>query len=409
MKKNFLISIPISLFAVIVNFIYKAWAAQIISKEILGTFFTIVDAVSFVMMIFIGFRSSMITSYAKHHDDEMIVTLFASILLFITAILVITPWMISPTLINPFVIDMIIMSFSLYIYLSNQLSIYKLYPLMNHLTFWEPVALLVIFGGAYSFFGFTNENLLALSLILSTLLMAAVAGMGKVHAVGITRWKKVRFDESSKEFLSHSLSSSVEFLAGMALIYIAVVVVVMEGDIHTIADFQVVAKSFLMYGIMMFVFPLFKFVLPEFASLYHEKRYDELSQLLGWLKNYTLILGISIPLLWYFGGQSLLTFAFPSTYASAFMMVMILSLFFGPIVYNGVMVAFLRGCGDFRATLVIRISGIAYFLTTYTVLTLFSNKSIILMISIGTSYLLMGVMGHFMAIKYKVNSTKNTI
>jgi O-antigen/teichoic acid export membrane protein len=408
-KKNFLISIPISLFAVSVNFIYKAWAAQIISKEILGTFFTLVDAISFVMMIFIGFRSSMIASYAKYNDDKMIVTLFAYTIGCVTALLVLTPWMINPTLIHPLIIDTIIISFALYIYISNQLSIYKLYSLMNHLTFWEPLALLVGFGGALYFIGLQNENLLALSLISSTLLMSIIAGIGKVYTVGITPWKKVSFNTQSKEFLSHSLSSSVEFLAGMALIYIAVVVIVIKGDPHAIADFQVVAKSFLMYGIMMFVFPLFKFVLPEFATLYHTQQYKELLSLMTWFKRYSLILGTLIPLMWYLFGKNLLALAFPPTYASAYSMVLILSLFFGPIVYNGLMVAFLRGCGNFKGTLIIRLSGIIYFLLGYILLDFLTDGSANLMISIGLSYLFMAAMGEMMAKKHLNQMSKNTI
>ena len=68
---------------IVLNFIFKSLAAKLIDKEELGIFFTAIDVFSLTLLILVGFRSSMVVSFAKTKDDINITNIFRYFLFFI--------------------------------------------------------------------------------------------------------------------------------------------------------------------------------------------------------------------------------------------------------------------------------------------------------------------------------------
>ena len=67
------------------------------------------------------------------------------------------------------------------------------------------------------------------------------------------------------------------------MMYTAVLLIMKYFTLDELGDFQVVVKPVFTYMTMLFVFPIFRFVLPELSKLYGEKKYKELYKMKIWI------------------------------------------------------------------------------------------------------------------------------
>ena len=89
--------------------------------------------------------------------------------------------------------------------------------------------------------------------------------------------KRVIIDSEMRQFIKKSLISTLEFSSGMMLIYMAVFFFSHYYSLNELGDFQVVTKPILMAMIMLFVFPVFRFLLPELSKLFYQKNKKEIT------------------------------------------------------------------------------------------------------------------------------------
>jgi len=390
-QQHFYAAIWIALFSVVLNFGLKVYLATVIEKESLALYYTAIDIFSFSLLVLIGFRSSMVVSYNKIKEDGGIVNIFRYFII----VAMLAAWaFVIPYVKHQLGVDIdywylvaTIISMSLYMYLSNQLAMYRLYKVMNRSSFIEP--LLAIFWFLIAFYGSGVQGLQALfimstmaSFSLSLYIFIVKSRKSKEPVI-----KRVIIDSEMRQFIKKSLISTLEFSSGMMLIYMAVFFLSHYYSLDELGDFQVVTKPILMAMITLFVFPVFRFLLPELSKLFYEKNKEEIDTLKKWFYRFSFIVSLLFITIFYLFGKEIIALIFPTEYSEAYLYLSHLSFFFLFIMLNAYQVAFIKASGAFGFALFIRLSGLGFFVLFFYVTQYFSDSSISVIFGLAMAYL----------------------
>jgi len=401
-KKHFYQAILISVFTVVAGFAFKIYLANIIQKETLTLYYTAIDIFSFSLLILIGFRSSMVVAYAKSKKDENIINIFRYFLV----VLVLLSWgFIIPYLkhrvgieIHYWYLVFTVISMSLYAYLTNQLAMYRLYSLMKQSTFLEPILAAAWFFIAYYYAHTNGLKSLFIMTIMSYLGLSMFIWVRKrkeIHEPHITH---VEMDSDTKTFLKNAVLSTVEFGSGIVMIYTAVFFLMHYYSIEELGDFQVVTKPVLMYMITLFVFPVFRFLLPELSKLYAQKSYGEILNLQRWFYKFSFLVSGAFVLLMIFYSEKFVMLAFKPEYHGAYLYLTHLSFFFIFIMLNAFQLSLIKASGGFSTALFVRVSGIALFVVAFYLTRLYSESSVSVVFGLVLGYMGMYVLS-FLAVR----------
>jgi O-antigen/teichoic acid export membrane protein len=161
-------------------------------------------------------------------------------------------------------------------------------------------------------------------------------------------------------------------------------------SVNELGDFQVVTKPIFSYMVMLFVFPIFRFVLPELSKLISEKKIEEVLKLKRWILRYAFVVsGLFIVISLLFSSE-ILGYLFPPEYANAALMVKHLSFFFIFLIINSYQVAFIKASGAFLSALLIRMLGIVSLLVVFFLIYNFYSQNVIsVIIALVSSYIIM--------------------
>lgn len=390
-QQHFYTAIGVALFSVMLGFGLKIYLATIIDKAPLAIYYTAIDIFSFSLLILIGFRSSMVVTYNKLKQDNAIVNTFRYFLL----IAILASWaFVLPYVKHGVKVDVdywylvaTILSMSLYLYLSNQLAMYRLYGLMNHSSFLEPLLSIFWFVMAYYVAGVRGIQALFIMSIMGSLSLSLYIMIIKSKTTKEPVIKRVIFDSDMRQFIKKSLISTLEFSSGMMLIYLAVFGFSHYYSVEELGDFQVVTKPVLMYMITLFVFPVFRFILPELSKLYYQKEHQKIKQLKRWFYRFSIIVSMSFALIFYFWGEQIIAILFPAQYLGAYLYLAHLSFFFIFIMLNAYQVAFIKASGAFGMALAIRLSGIGFFILFFYLTRHFSESSVSIVFGLAMAYM----------------------
>lgn len=384
LQSKFLANILFSFFAIALNFWFKTFLSTVFSKTDLGIYYSLLDIVSAGLLIFVGARSSMIVHFAKTSNDILILNLFRmaliSMTILISIFLILTNhfW----AAISSLLLIIFVASQAVYIYFFNQLGMYKLYNLTNVITFIEPIMLIGLFFSTAFFFNYSFEQLL-LSTILEMLLLAFLIFSTK--NISEPALSYTIYTAESKQFIKDTLLASLEFLVGILGIYLCVLFFASYYGLALLGEFQVVAKSIYFYFLTLFVFPIFKFVFPELSTLIVNKNKLKISKITRFILLYTLMVVVLLYLLIFNYGERFILSSFGDTYNNAIWMIKILFIAFASLILNGYFGSFLKGCGLFRTTLILRALGLAIFVILFFILEFIepTYKNILISFAIG--------------------------
>ncbi len=390
-QQYFYSAIGIAFFSVIMGFGLKIALSMIIGKSDLTLYYTAIDIFSFSLLILIGFRSSMVVTYNKLKEDNAIINIFRY---FILSALLISWGFVLPYVKHHFNLDInywylvaTIISMSLYLYLSNQLAMYRLYLLMNRTNFLEPLLSILWFSIAFYISGVKGIQALFIMSIMSSFSLSLYIYLSKKKSSKEPIIKRVILDSDMRVFIKKSLISTLEFSSGMILIYLSVFFFNHYYSIGELGDFQVVTKPILIYMITLFVFPVFRFLLPELSKLYYQKQKNEIKKLKIWFYRFSFIVNLIFVAFIYFFGEYVITMIFPQEYHDAYLYLSHLSFFFIFIMLNAYQIAFIKASGAFSMALYIRLSGIVFFVLTFYVTRMFSENSISVIFGLDVAYL----------------------
>lgn len=390
-QQHFYLSIGIGLFSVLMGFGLKIYLATVISKTDLALYYTAIDIFSFSLLVLIGFRSSMVVTYNKLKEDNAILNIFRY---FILGAMFISWAFVLPYVKHHFDLAVdywylvaTIFSMSLYLYLSNQLTMYRLYSIMNKTSFLEPIFSIVWFALAFYMFSVQGIQALFIMSIMGSFSLSLYIYFYKKNASKEPVIKRVILDKEMRVFIKKSLISTLEFSSGMILIYLSVFFFNHYYTVDEVGDFQVVTKPMLMYMITLFVFPVFRFILPELSKLYYKDEKEAILKLKTWFYRFSfLVSGMFIAAIYFFGDK-LIEGLFPSQYSGAYLYLSHLSFFFIFIMLNAYQIAFIKASGAFNLALYIRLSGLAFFLLAFYLTKFYSESSISVIFGLDIAYL----------------------
>ena len=389
-KKHFYHAILIAIFSVAVGFGFKIFLADIIDKDVLTLYYTAIDIFSFSLLILIGFRSSMVVAYAKSEKDENIINIFR----YFVIVLILISWgFILPYLkhrvgleIHYWYLVFTILSMSAYAYLTNQLAMYRLYSIMKQSTFAEPILGAAWFLIAYYIAHTNGLKSLFIMTIMSYIGLSIFIWLKKRKQIAEPHISHVDLNDDTKTFLKNAVLSTVEFGSGIVMIYTAVFFLMHYYSIEELGDFQVVTKPILMYMIALFVFPVFRYLLPELSKLYAKKSYAEIMSLQKWFYKFSFLVSGVFTLLMVFYSQAFVSLAFKPEYHGAYLYLTHLSFFFIFIMLNAFQLSLIKASGGFAKALFIRVSGIALFIVAFYLTRLYSENSVSVIFGLALGY-----------------------
>jgi len=404
-QKHFYRYIAISMVAIVLGFGFKIFLADTIEKDILALYFTSIDLFMFALLILVGFRSSMVVSYAKNKNDQQILSVFR---IFVIVLMLLAWGGLIPYLRHKMHVDVnywylvaTVLSMGLYAYISNQIIMYRLYGQVNASKFLEPV--LTIGWFLIAFYGAKTPPMqsLFISMIMGQLSLSAYLIVNRYRKAPHPKLSfHIEMDETTKTFVKNSLISSVEFGSGILMMYLAVGLMLHYFGTQDLGDFQVVVKPIFTYMITLFVFPIFRFILPELSKSIHEKDLPNIQKLRMWTYKFSFIVSALFVVFTLFGAQSMVERLFPSEYHGAYLMLVHMSFFFVFVMLNAFQVAFIKASGDFWSALWIRVSGVGILLGTFAVTYQFSQTPVTVVFALVIGYTGMFFISMFKARKH---------
>jgi len=390
-QQHFYAAIWIALFSVLLSLGLKVYLATVIDKESLALYYTAIDIFSFSLLVLIGFRSSMVVSYSKLKEDGGIVNIFRYFIIgaMLAAWAFVIPYVKHQLGVNVdyWYLVATVVSMSLYMYLSNQLAMYRLYKVMNRSSFIEPLLAISWFLIAYYGAGVQGIQALFIMSTMASFSLSIYIFIVKSRKSKEPVIKRVIIDSEMRQFIKKSLISTLEFSSGMMLIYMSVFFFNHYYSLDELGDFQVVTKPILMAMITLFVFPVFRFLLPELSKLYYEKNKEEIGRLKKWFYRFSFIVSFLFVAVFYVLGENIIALIFPGEYAGAYLYLSHLSFFFLFIMLNAYQVAFIKASGAFGFALFIRLSGLGFFVLFFYITHYYSDSSISVIFGLAMAYL----------------------
>jgi O-antigen/teichoic acid export membrane protein len=393
-KKAFYSGIAVTLIGIGLNFSFKILASHLIAKSTLTLYFTAIDIFTLTLLVLVGFRSSMVVAFSQLKNATMIINIFRIFLL----LSVLLSWgFVIPFLKHKMGVDIhywylvaTVLGISAVLYFSNILAMYRLYNIMNIITVLEPALVLFWFASAYYIFDLNGVRPLFIATIMSSFMVSFYIFYAQKRNYPTVSLKQPVFDEEALKFIKNSVISTIEFGSGIVLLYMVVFLMMHYFSVNELGDFQVVTKPIFSYMVMLFVFPIFRFVLPELSKLISEKNIEEVLKLKKWILKYAFVVSGSFIVVSLLFSTEILGYLFPPEYANASLMIKHLSFFFIFLIINSYQVAFIKASGAFLPALLIRLSGIAALLAVfYLIYNFYSQNVISVIIALVSSYIIM--------------------
>ncbi|MGR5076366.1 lipopolysaccharide biosynthesis protein [Photobacterium swingsii] len=396
LKKAFITGIFATLASISIGFIFKIWLAQWVAKEDLALFHSVVDIISLSLILMTGFRSSMVVSYSQTKNDRDIINIFR----FSLIIMVLITWgLVIPYIKHELNINVsyyqlvgIIFSMGLKVYFTNLVAMYRLYSISNKVTWLDPLANAVLFLFCFYVIELPPLSSLFYSMTLSSLAVAGFMYIRRRKEIATKPLSTVQLDPTLINYVKKSFTASLEAGASILMIYITVLLTISHFSIDELGDFQVVVRPIFTYMTMLFVFPIYRFVLPELAVCVRKKQHEQIKLIRRWVFKLSFIVSalfFGIMLMW---AKPIVLWVFPAEYEGAIPVLFHFSIFFIFMMLNAYQLAYIKAHGHFTQSLVIRLSGIVSLVIGYYGLSLFTNNVVAIIAALGLGYMMMFIL-----------------
>lgn len=412
LKKAFITGVWATLASILVGFSFKIWLAQWVPKADLALYHSVVDIISLSLILMTGFRSSMVVSYSQTNNDRDIINIFRYSLIAMVLITwgVVIPYIKHELNINVSYIQLvgIIFGMGLKVYFTNLIAMYRLYSISNKVTWIEPIGNVVMFVTCYYGLGFDALTSLFYGLTLSSLGTAAYMFIRRRKEISTRPLAAVQLDPMLISYVKKSVTASLEAGASILMIYITVLLTISHFSIDELGDFQVVVRPIFTYLTMLFVFPIYRFVLPELAVCVREGKHDQIRKIKKWIYKLSFIVGSTFFLSMLFFGKDIVLFVFPDEYKGAVPVLFHFSIFFVFLMLNAYQLAYIKAHGCFTESLIIRLSGIVTLIVSYYLFAQFTANVVAIIIALCTGYVVMFILSSFIEHKILARYKKET-
>ncbi len=397
LKRAFVAGIWATLISIAIGFSFKVWLASWVPKADLAIYHTVIDIISLSLILMTGFRSSMVVSYSQTRNDRDIINIFRYVLILV----VLLTWgIILPYIKHKLAIDVeylqlvgIIVSMGLKVYFTNLVAMYRLYEISNKVTWMEPLSLVLAFALCYYGLSMAPLGALFYATTLSSLIIAAFMYLRRRRQIATAPLAKVNLEPALKSFMKRSVTASLEAGSSILMIYITVLLTIRYFSVEELGDFQVVVRPVFTYMTLLFVFPIYRFVLPELAVCVRSRDNEQIRAIKLWLYKLALIVSISFFVVMLLGGESLFRMLFPPQYHGAVPVLLHYAIFFIFLMLNGYQLAYIKAEGYFNASLLIRLAGIITLVGAFFLLRQLTANVVAVILALGCGYLMMYLIG----------------
>ncbi len=365
MKKEFLLSILFTLSSIALSLYYKNIITGVFGKAELAVFFTALDIVGIFMLIFVGFRSSLSVALVHGAVEADLLNIFRIAIVGVATVGSVAGFFILTTIgggVSFWTVIWLFAAFGIYIYFSNQLTMYRMYREINYSTVLEQLFAVLFFVLFYFIFELRSFHILFVSFVSAMFGVSLYIYVKKFGRYNEPRLFLPPLNEANKSFIKNSFFSSLEFVFGILMLYFAVVAVTRYMSLEELGDFQVVVKAFFMYLITLFVFPIVRFFIPELSRMAVAKDMAAIDRLTRFSYVYAFGAAAVCSVLFAVFGKTLILFLFGKAYLSSYLPFCILApaIFF--VAMNTYQVSILKAFDKFVTASIVRATGSFSFL-----------------------------------------------
>lgn len=357
LKQAFVTGMWASLVSIIIGFAFKVWLAQWVAKGDLALFNSVVDLISLSLSLILmtGFRSSMVVSYSQTKNDRDIINVF-----------------------RYFLIGIVLLTWGIVIpYIKHGLHI--------RVEYLQLVG--IIFG-----LGMDALSSLFYGLTLSSLGIAFYMYLYRRRDIATRPLAKVELGPEMRSYVKKSFTASLEAGASILMIYITVLLTIRHFSIDELGDFQVVVRPIFTYMTLLFVFPIYRFVLPELAVNLRNGDHRQIRMIRRWIFRLSAIVSLVFFVLMLLAGKPLVLLLFPVDYVGAVPVLFHFSIFFIFMMLNGYQLAYIKAHGHFTQSLLIRLAGIVALVAAYYLVARFTTNVVAIIVALGLGYMAMFIL-----------------
>ncbi|MBW3781685.1 hypothetical protein GL270_10575 [Aeromonas veronii] len=396
LKQAFITGMWASLVSIVIGFAFKVWLAQWVAKGELALFNSVVDLISLSFILMTGFRSSMVVSYSQTKNDRDIINIFRY---FLIGIVLLTWGAVIPYIKHGLHIRVeylqlvgVIFGLGLKVYFTNLVAMYRMYALSNRVTWLEPLANGLLFMTCYFGLGMDALASLFYGLTFSSLAIAVYMYVSRRRAIATKPLAKVALGPEMVSYVKKSFTASLEAGASILMIYITVLLTIRHFSIDELGDFQVVVRPIFTYMTTLFVFPIYRFVLPELAVNLRNGDHRQIRMIRRWIFRLSAIVSLAFFGLMLLAGKPLVLLFFPADYVGAVPVLFHFSIFFIFMMLNGYQLAYIKAHGHFTRSLLIRLAGIVALVAAYYLVAEFTANVVAIIVALGLGYMVMFIL-----------------
>ncbi len=285
-----------------------------------------------------------------------------------------------------------IFGLGLKVYFTNLVAMYRMYELSNRVTWLEPLANGLLFMACYFGLGMDALASLFYGLTFSSLAIAGYMYVSRRRAIATRPLAKVALGPEMVSYVKKSFTASLEAGASILMIYITVLLTIRHFSIDELGDFQVVVRPIFTYMTTLFVFPIYRFVLPELAVNLRNGDHHQIRLIRRWIFRLSAIVSLAFFGLMPLAGKPLVLLFFPADYVGAVPVLFHFSIFFIFMMLNGYQLAYIKAHGHFTQSLLIRLAGIVALVAAYYLVAEFTANVVAIIVAQGLGYLVMFIL-----------------
>jgi len=361
MKKTLLSASFITIIVMVINFIFKVYLSYEIEKDELGIFYTFMDLISIGIMVFSGFKDSLVVAFDRK-DYEKVLFWYKRVFFGIAFLFLVVEVIYYQKLSFNYPIYFLVLLFifnSYMVYLSYINASQKIYKIM----LFENLVMAFGLVGGYLFFSFFINGIYAL---FYAFLFSYLVRIGFIKFFSPMKLieKKAKFSEVKEFFKNSFLSSAMYFFSGFFISISGVIFLYFYNDKSTLSEFQVVARSIFFSLVAVFVFPLNSYLFPHISKFIAKKEFFEVKRMEKKLIIYLILFFILLLILTFFT-KFLIGLVFPKEYIGGAVMLNILLPFLPFIAYTTFAINIIKAFNRFDLALIIRVLGSISFLISF--------------------------------------------
>ena len=373
------------------NFIFKIYLSYTISKEEIGLFWTFLDLISIGVILFSGFKDSLILS---HDRDDFQKTLYWYIrsfwgLFFIVLIGEIFYYQILDFKYPIYFLILLLFSNLMMIFLSYLNASYKRY----HVMLFEN--LVTAMGLIISFF-ILNHFIDSLKALFFAFLFSNISRIVYILYFSKISWhtQKSSIQEVKGFFKNTIYSGGMYFFSGFFISMSGIVLLKLFKDTTILSEYQVVVRSIFFSLVAVFVFPLNTFTFPQISKFIAQNNLSEIKRVEKILFKYLFIFFI-IMILGTFLTKFFIGLIFPVEYIMSYKMLNILLPFLPFIAYTTFAINIIKGFDRFDLALYVRVLGTVLFFLSIYIFYLLKMDATSIVYSLDISFLGMFLLSYF--------------